>query len=100
MIGASQTCHYICLSTKLSDVLFCPPSTDPGYGEYHSLDVNHLEICKPPSQRSLLYQLTLRFILHSTPRSLPHMLSERLREDLDAEDSAEVFYPLGMSFGE
>ncbi|XP_022097729.1 protein SERAC1-like [Acanthaster planci] len=75
-------------------------SSHPGYGEYHSLDVNHLEICKPPSQRSLLYQLTLRFINHAVPRSLPHVLSERLREDLDGEDTAEVFYPLGMSFGE
>ena len=73
---------------------------DPGYGEFHSLKVNHLDICKPASPRSQLYHLTLRFINHSVPKSLPNLLSEKLREDMDAEDSAEVFYPLGMSFGE
>ncbi|XP_033632514.1 protein SERAC1-like isoform X1 [Asterias rubens] len=75
-------------------------SSHPGYGEFHSLKVNHLDICKPASPRSQLYHLTLRFINHSVPRSLPNLLSEKLREDMDAEDSAEVFYPLGMSFGE
>uniref|UniRef100_S4R8Z0 Protein SERAC1 n=1 Tax=Petromyzon marinus TaxID=7757 RepID=S4R8Z0_PETMA len=37
-------------------------SSDPGVGQFVALDVNHLNVCKPPSRDSLLYQRTMSFI--------------------------------------
>ena len=43
-------------------------SADPGFGEFYVMPgLNHLNICKPFSRRSVLYQKTL----HSVRRSLP-----------------------------
>ena len=36
--------------------------SDPGIGEYHTMPMNHLNICKPKDQNSDLYILTQRFI--------------------------------------
>lgn len=39
-----------------------PESSDPGCGEYHAMNTNHINICKPRDTESELYKLTLSFI--------------------------------------
>ncbi|XP_072437212.1 protein SERAC1 isoform X2 [Chiloscyllium punctatum] len=42
-----------------------PNSADLGIGDFIPLDVNHLNICKPGSRNSFLYQRSLKFIKDS-----------------------------------
>ncbi|XP_063963574.1 protein SERAC1-like [Lytechinus pictus] len=81
--------------------LVVPPlSSNPGCGEFHEMPMDHQNICKPHSRNSLLYQLTLRFIQRNITLPLSVALSEKLDELLQDPEEEEVFYPLGMSFGE
>ncbi|XP_071506492.1 protein SERAC1-like [Diadema antillarum] len=81
--------------------LVVPPlSSNPGCGDFHEMRLDHQNICKPHSRNSLLYQLTLRFIQQTISLPLSVALSERLEELLQDPEEEEIFYPLGMSFGE
>lgn len=73
-------------------------SSNPGFGEYHDLDVNHMNICKPSNKTSLLYQLTLQFITKNLQHSFATELTEKLAQDVDDEDSDELMRLLGMGF--
>ena len=73
---------------------------DPGFGEYHTLDVNHLDICKPADRNSLLYTILVRFITQNVTRALHKSFAERLTRDLFLDETEDLFYPLGMGFGE
>jgi len=43
---------------------------DPGFGEFFLMpQLNHLNICKPSSRSSLLYQRTVQFIRRALPMS-------------------------------
>lgn len=74
--------------------------TDPGLGEYHTLDVNHLDICKPADRQSLLYVILVRFITDNVERALHKTRFEKLTRDLYVDETEDCFYPLGISFGE
>eukprot|EP00057_Strongylocentrotus_purpuratus_P021149 XP_011675623.1 PREDICTED: protein SERAC1 [Strongylocentrotus purpuratus] len=81
--------------------LVVPPlSANPGCGEFHEMPMDHQNICKPHSHNSLLYQLTLRFVQQNISMPLSVALSEKLEELLQDPEEEEIFYPLGMSFGE
>ncbi|XP_005098079.1 protein SERAC1 [Aplysia californica] len=47
----------------LPKLLVVPPgSSDPGFGKFVSLPVNHINTCKPHSENDISYQLTVAFI--------------------------------------
>ncbi|XP_072025746.1 protein SERAC1-like [Amphiura filiformis] len=75
-------------------------SSHPGFGEYHTLDVNHLDICKPADRNSLLYVILVRFIMQNVTKALHKSLAEILTRDLFVDEAEELFYPLGFGFGE
>lgn len=51
------------LGKTLPKILLVPPeSSDPGFGEFYALDLDHISICKPSDCDSELYEKTLAFI--------------------------------------
>ncbi|XP_074641525.1 protein SERAC1-like [Tubulanus polymorphus] len=50
------------LGLNVKAVVVPPESSDPGFGEYYRMKLNHLTICKPKNLNSELYQITLDFI--------------------------------------
>ncbi|XP_041369915.1 protein SERAC1-like [Gigantopelta aegis] len=63
------------LGKKLPKMLIVPHETsDPGFGEFFTLPVDHINICKPEDRDSDLYKITLKFIksciLHSRVETL------------------------------
>ncbi|CAH1785151.1 unnamed protein product [Owenia fusiformis] len=51
-------------------------SSDPGFGEYHAIDVNHLDICKPKNKESSLYKLLQGFVNDCVPQNLVENILE------------------------
>ncbi|PIK48333.1 hypothetical protein BSL78_14782 [Apostichopus japonicus] len=75
-------------------------SSNPGFGEHYDLDMNHLNICKPASHTSPLYQLTLQFINTNLQQSFTSELTEKLSHELEDDESEKLLSMLGMTFGD
>ena len=64
--------------------IICSPVSDPGFGEVHVIqELNHLNICKPETRDSHVYQMTLNFIQSLIPEvELDLEEQEKMDEDL------------------
>ncbi|XP_064600503.1 protein SERAC1-like [Liolophura sinensis] len=58
------------LGMTIKTLIVPPESSDPGVGEYHPIYTNHLNICKPLSRTSPIYQMTLSFIHRCVPETV------------------------------
>nr|CAB3265980.1 protein SERAC1-like [Phallusia mammillata] len=68
--GEMQTTN-IGLGPHIKIHIVPPESADPGVGEFVLADTNHLNICKPSSRHSSLYQQTVNFIRSCVKPPLP-----------------------------
>ena len=57
--------------------------TDPGVGELCTLPLDHINICKPDSRDSVLYQRSLAFVHRSIFFSYVHRLQQAVSGTLD-----------------
>ncbi|KFM68707.1 Protein SERAC1, partial [Stegodyphus mimosarum] len=48
-------------------VLVSLDSSDPGFGEFYALPVDHLSTCKPESPDSMMYTKLLHFLKNHVP---------------------------------
>ncbi|KAL8613066.1 hypothetical protein ACOMHN_008835 [Nucella lapillus] len=72
------------LGKTLPQVLLVPPqASNPGVGEFFSLPLNHINICKPDSRDSDLYQQTLSFVHRCIFFSYVHRLRKGMSDSLD-----------------
>lgn len=78
------------LKTKISKtlpkiLLVSTQSSDPGVGEFQTMPLNHINICKPSSRESVLYEQTLAFI----QRCMFLSLMDRIRQGVmgDTEET-------------
>ncbi|XP_076447448.1 protein SERAC1-like [Babylonia areolata] len=72
------------LRKTLPKILLVPPqSSDPGVGEFSALPLNHVNICKPDSRDSNLYQQTLSFVHRCIFFSYVHRLRRSVAGTLD-----------------
>jgi len=59
----------VCQNNAVTAGCYCDV-VDPGFGEFCVMPgLNHLNICKPCSRASLLYQKTLQFVRRTLPMS-------------------------------
>lgn len=54
------------------DLTFVPPSSsNPGVGDFYSIPVNHINICKPDSRRSILFRKFYNLVWDAVDESCP-----------------------------
>ncbi|XP_078587725.1 protein SERAC1-like [Branchiostoma floridae x Branchiostoma japonicum] len=76
----------IAQGTTIKTLIVPLKSANPGFGEFHQVDVNHLNVCKPENKDSILYELTLQFIQRNVPKStLAEKLERQMEEIMDNE---------------
>jgi hypothetical protein len=61
-------------------------STDPGVGEFVTMPLDHINICKPDSRDSVLYQKSLAFIHKALLYSYIHRLRRAVSGTLGPVD--------------
>lgn len=72
---------------NLPKILLVPPdSSDPGVGEFCTLPLDHINICKPESRDSPVYQKSLAFIHRALVFSYIHRIRQAVSSSLESLD--------------